>query len=440
MSDTTTLKITNLEVKKFGLKNMKREFAIVTMPFSTAKELFSAERYRADTGNGEQRDLVMSHVKVIRKEIEDGNYTPTTVTVGVRQQGSPATEIEKNSDGTINVLLSGGKKLPLLDGGHRFEAFCNLWEQEAFKEEIGNSDVTAVILLDGNTKKDFLNLQKGRPVDKSHLHSLSVQEKLLAAKDANILTLAYDTAKILNSDENSPFHKQIRFDSAGVSGIPVSSLSGKGASDISTSLVGGAKIAIEVGKDAAWLAKHIVMAYSYVTKNAPELTASGMKLTPPPSGTKGSATMLIGIGNMLAARVMLKNNSFADTHDVEKLVEACKKALFEPVKGNFSGAYKRNLMGKLAEVYFSDLISPETSHFGVPKKLVQILSTSTFSTPKMEKEKKVKPVAVVKEKKKKESEPVKPVETLDFGEEDGKVIEEPKNDFSVTTNAPWEDG
>jgi hypothetical protein len=378
----------------------------------------------------------MSHVKVIRKEIEDGNFTPTSVSVGVRefkQEGTPHPEIHQEL-GRVAVTVPDGATLPLLDGGHRFQALELLYQQEAYRENIGKSDIVAILLLDGNTKKDFLNLQKGRPVDKSHIHSLSVKAKLLAAKDANVLTFAYDTAILLNTDERSPFKNQIRFDSHGVSGIPISSLSGKGASDIATSLVGGAKIALGCGKDPAWLAENIIIAFTYLKANASELFEQGMKLTPPPNGTKGSATMIIGVGNMLAARVGLQGELKANNKDIEKLVEAAKQTLSEPVKGNFSGALKRDLMGAFAEKFFAD-VEHLDFHFGVPKKLVEVLSTSTFSTPKLEKVKVEKP-----KKEKKAPEPEVPPEEL-FDAAAPKAEKEPSNQepVEVTEKAPWEE-
>lgn len=433
------------KIESFGLKDNKRRYVVVTLDFQNAKKLFSADRYRAETGQGEQRELVMAHVKALRKEMEDGNYTPTSVTVGLRseQEGVVLKFLDLKSDESphAEISLADGATLPLLDGGHRFSAMEYLWEQEAYKEDIGKSSVTALVLLDGNTKKDFLNLQKGRPVDKSHIHSLSVQEKLLKEKDANVLTIAYNAAKLLNTNEKSPFHKQIRFDSAGVSGIPIASLSSKGASDIATSLVGGAKIAVLAGKDAEWLANQIVTAYTYLKDGGgKDLLERGMKLTPPPEGTKGSATMLIAMGNMLAARLALKGNNSPDNDDVKLLVEAAKKTLGGPVNGNFSGPMKRNAIGDFAEKFFADLLTEETNHFGVPKKLVETLSTSTFSVPKVEKEKS-KPGR--KPKAKKEDNDKTPEDDTNVFDEKPEEVAPPTKPAApaanITEKAPWED-
>lgn len=451
----------NSKVEQFGIGDKKRKYVVITTDFENAKKLFSAERYRCDTGTGEQRELVMSHVKAIRKEIEDGNFTPTSVTAGFRkpEQGSPGPSIvEKYGKDNVEILIVDGQTLPLLDGGHRFHALELLYAYPAYKEDIGKSAITALVMLDGSTKKDFLNLQKGRPVDKSHIHSLSIQEKLLKGKDVEAMTVAYDTAKALNAGEGGVFYNQIRFDSRGVSGIPIASLNSKGASDIATSLVGGAKIAVAAGKSAAWLAGCINLAYATIKKNAPELLEIGMKLTPPPQGTKGSATMIIGLGNMLAYRLLAKASGDATAEDTDKLVKAAKEVFGEPVNGNFSGPMKRDAMGAFAENYFDDMVD-DKKYYGVPLRLVKLLSVSTFSVPKFDKEEfppepkapkepKVKIPKEPKAKKPKVSKKTKQDEIVeDFFVDNSKAevvtkpAPEPKKDENVvkTDKAPWEE-
>ncbi len=441
----------NSKVEQFGIGDKKRKYVVITTDFENAKKLFSAERYRCDSGAGEQRELVMAHVKTIRKEIEDGNFTPTSVTVGLRknEQGSSGLSLSEK-DGSLELSVAPGVTLPLLDGGHRFSAMELLYENALYKDDIGKSAITALVMLDGSTKKDFLNLQKGRPVDKSHIHSLSIQEKLLKGKDVAAVTLAYETAKLLNSTPDGVFFNQIRFDSRGVSGIPISSLNSKGASDIATSLVGGAKIAVAAGKDAAWLARCINTAYLYLKTKASELLDVGMKLTPPPQGTKGSATMLIGMGNMLAYRLYIQDLNNADTKDVTKLIEAAKQTLAAPVNGNFSGPMKRDAMGAFSEVFFADMVD-DKKYYGVPLKLVKLLSISTFSLPKFEKEEKVPKEKKVKEPKPKKIKEKKPSKQDSVDEshlvdaDDKRVTDisktesEPKSDIVKTEKAPWEE-
>lgn len=448
----------NSKVEQFGIGDKKRKYVVITTDFENAKKLFSAERYRCDTGAGEQRELVMAHVKTIRKEIEDGNFTPTSVTAGLKSEQGRVVPGENGIPETFQLDVPDNATLSLLDGGHRFHALELLYAYPAYKEDIGKSAITALVMLDGSTKKDFLNLQKGRPVDKSHIHSLSIQEKLLKGKDVEAMTVAYDTAKALNAGEGGVFYNQIRFDSRGVSGIPIASLNSKGASDIATSLVGGAKIAVAAGKSAAWLAGCINLAYATIKKNAPELLEIGMKLTPPPQGTKGSATMIIGLGNMLAYRLFVQGLGETKPEDTDKLVKAAKEVFGTPVNGNFSGPMKRDAMGAFAENYFDDL-TEDKKYYGVPLKLVKLLSVSTFSVPKFDKEAtpeepkepkvpKVKVPKAPKEKKPKAPKKTKQDEIVeDFFVDNSKaeIVTKPEpvkaeENITKSEKAPWEDG
>lgn len=436
-------------VNSVGVLDKKRRYIVITTSYGEAKKYFSSEKYNLNTGDGEQRDLVQTHVRLLKKEIEQGNFTPTAISVGLRDSQRSALHFKENET-KVGLLLPAGETLPLLDGGHRMAALGMLSEIDEYKEDVNNSSVTALIILDGNTKVDFLNLQRGRQVDRSHLHSLSVQANLIDKKNDDVIKLAYDVAKVLNTNVKSPFFRQIRFDSSGISGVPIASLSAKGASDVATSLVGGAKIAKWAGKDAAWLGSCISKVYEVLQEKAPNLLDSGMKLCPPPSGTKGSATILIGVGNMLAYRLAALGKTEADEQDVNKLVEICQRHFSNPVDGNFSGPTKRSGMGAFVADYFSDVDVDKWQN--VPTKLVNLLSVSTFNLPKLPEEKKEKPPKVVKakpekvkkvkttsKKKKDDDEPISfdgpDAVVLDKLEDDTYTWDTEKTDDGT---APWE--
>lgn len=441
-------------VNQIGVKDRKRQYIVVTTTYAEAKKCFSSEKYNIDTGSGEQRDLVQVHVRALRKELEEGNFTPTSISVGLRDsQRSALTFQDGNSK--VGLLLRQGDTLPLLDGGHRMAALGLLAQDEKYKDDVEKSSVTALVILDGDTKKDFLNLQRGRAVDKSHLHSLSVQANLIDKKNDDVIRLSYEIAKALNTNVKSPFYRQIRFDSSGISGVPIASLSAKGASDIATSLVGTAKIAKWAGKDVAWANNCISKVYEELLAQAPELLNSGMKLCPPPSGTKGSATILIGVGNILAYRLAELKRDEATPEDLSKLIEICRRHFSNPVDGNFSGPTKRSGMGAFVADYLADLNVDK--HENVPVKLVNLFSISTFNLSKLPEEKKEKPPKPVKvkaEKPKKVSKKKKEEndEIVSFDGPDAMVVDKvdsvvediswdgPTEDISDISEgkAPWE--
>jgi hypothetical protein len=232
-------------------------------------------------------------------------------------------------------------------------------------------------------------LQKGRPVDKSHVHSLSVNSGYLPEKYKDGLTIAYEISKSLHNDKNSPFFNQLKFDSSASSGIPISTLNSKASSDIGTSLVGAAKILGLAEKNEQWYSNIVNLTFGQLKSTAPELLLIGARLCPPPTGSKGAATMIIGLSNLMAYRLhMIKQDQF-DEASLIALTNAAKETLSGAVDGNYAGNVKRALLGSFAEKFFADILPDEENHKGIPKELCNLFSPSTFNVCPLPKEDKV---------------------------------------------------
>jgi hypothetical protein len=375
-------------VNKWKLNGAERNYIVVTLPFKTAREVLKPNLYTADTGDGEQRQIFPSHVRSIRKDMADDKFTPMPVAAGLNDKLANA--LTQSVDGSIaNLTIDDSTgSLPLIDGGHRFNALEKLVEQGV--EDALNVPITTIIFLDNRNKENFLNAQKGRTVDKAHMLSLQVGAELTNSKIGPFLRTALEIAKILNEDEKSPFHRFVQFDSRkGIGLLPISTLSAKGGSDLGTSLVGTAKIVQAAGKDAQWGAQAIIDAFQAINSKAKHLLEVGRPLTPPPGGSRGSATMWIGLGNLLAYRKSLPN-PVPDEEITESLVEAIKKICDHPIRGNFSGPKKRELLGEIAYSFFGEVNNVPFYNDEIPQGLVDILSYSTFSLKKPKKVKKPK--------------------------------------------------
>ncbi len=427
-----------------------RKYMVVTVPFETAKNIFRTDVFSALTQTGEQRAVFGAHSRKIRKAMQSGNYTPAAFTVGIRdshKEGLSFADVEVDEgDGPRNYTeatleLAEGDYLPLVDGGHRTDALNEIGEAAA------KLPVTTLVLLDGNTALDFLNLQSGRTVDRAHMLSLNVARNS-NTKDHEVVKLALEAGRILATNTESPFYNVVKFDSTGLTGIPISTLASKGASDIGTSLVGGARIARFVEKDAAWLAACIIKVYKTLKEKSPDLFATGRVLTPPPYGTRGSATMFVGLGNMLAYRLAAQKSAVPTEKDLQVLVDAAEQTCDKVVKGNFAGPVKRNVLGDFADKFFADVVDVDKTHEGVPLELVNLLSTSTFGVSKLEKPKVAKqpkePKATKRKSRKKAvavSTPVADPEAQDFS--DGAELPDGALSDDVfggpTADVPWDD-
>lgn len=374
----------------------KRTYGEITLPYAQAAKLTRSTAFSGLTGKGQQREIVPAHLKKIKSAMQQGEYTPAGASVNLTKQHLDSLEVKGDR---FSLAVDEGNPLLLTDGGHRMAALAQIVESlevklsaaqtDDDKERFGRwlkqareTEVTFTVFLDGDAQRDFVNLQMGRPVDAAHMLSLKVQQRLV---DDPAQKQAFDLAKVLHKQEGSPFCGIIRFDSRGVAPLPVSTVCAPRASDLGTSLVGLAKTGAVQGdaRGVDWLAKVMCDTFKAIKDFDGEdhdespIFDTGKVLTPVcNSGKKGSACMLIGVAACLAFRLAKAGRTAANKEDLARVVDNVRAKLNEPVAGNFSGPFKRKLLGGFARAYFADLDLPK--HEGVPVSLLEALSASTF--------------------------------------------------------------
>ena len=347
------------QVHSWDINGFSRRFAQFVLPFSEASQLFEPQQYNALKGTGQQRAIKKAHAKKLSKEIFGGNYTPTPIAAGISNKHLAALKIDDVKQ-SFTFDASSEQPLLLTDGDHRFAALRLIQKNNSDKPEllkaIDQLPIAITLYLNGDNQQDFVNLQRGASVDATHMLSLAIQQ----GKQDEHFERSFEVAKILNKVTGSPFYGQVRFDSAGVAPLPFSTLCAKGKSDIGTSLLGLSMVGSD--KKPTTLADLVINIHKMLKNEAPELTEKGKPLASVATGgTKGSATMLIGLA--VCAEY--------DTSRLDLLVESAKKTLDFQVKGNFSGPAKRNFLGAFAREFFGGEI---------PKGLIETLSESTFGT------------------------------------------------------------
>jgi hypothetical protein len=216
---------------------------------------------------------------------------------------------------------------------------------------------------------------------------------------------------VLQKDARSCFHLQIKFDSQGLYRLPITTLMAKGPSDLGSSLLGLARIGIDGGAPSQtidtdrWLADRFIDIVKALEKDAPELLETGMLLAKPPEGTKGSATMLLGLGILLAYRTRMKGLETPEPVDVALLVKAAKNNLNAKADGKFSAQTKRMLLGEVAREYFADIKGEEVAkHEGIPVDLLRLFVTSAYACTPLPKEQRRQPTTPAKRGRKKKVE------------------------------------
>jgi hypothetical protein len=201
---------------------------------------------------------------------------------------------------------------------------------------------------------------------------------------------------------------------------------------------------------------------------AAELIQGDHILTPEPNGTRAGTSLMIALGNLLAARLWLKQATEPEDEDLDRLVDSVVKNANLAITDNTSARAKRAIIRHIAVDYFEDMINivddnkdndveinPPTSiggHEGIPVALGKLLSFSTFGITKPESPKKTKTRKPRKSPTKIEvedtPEPEEIVETVvdeEWLEEDAesklnadKFEKEPEELVSVE-HAPWDD-
>lgn len=374
------------DVITWSLFGHERRLALLSVPLGTLLRVIRTTPYDAATGRGEQRELVESHSRHLFREAEVGNYTPAPLAAGLSQAHLPNLRLD---GGKFELDVDEKRPLPLTDGGHRVDmlgrALKEAYERlqgargqdgyQRMNEELNamvNLPVPLTLYLDGDTQRDFVNLQMGRPVDKAQLLSLRAQKFL---KDPT-LKLAWLTARRLD-EQDGPFKGRIRFDthSEGVGAMPVTTLCARTSSDLGTSLVGTATLAAKLGVKAPGdLASLVNACARAVEKHAPGASEPGKALTPPDrKGTKGAATMLVGIAN---CALWLLQGTKLGRPQAEK-VGVAARSIDVPIQKAFPASFKRQLLGAYAHELFSDWPGAKTG--GVPDGLLEALSHGSFN-------------------------------------------------------------
>lgn len=373
------------DVQTWGVGEHSRRFLNVTLPFATAVQALRPELYDAVKGKGEQRPEIKAHVKHLERQVAGGTFTPTPAAANLRRSHLKRLRFEF---GRAYLDVDPAEPLALTDAQQRFAAIRSLIQAAAaagdaeMVRQLNELPIPVVIHLDGQPQVDFINLQAGKPVEASHLLSLRVQQKMLPGKDMDAVTLAQQVAKALNADPASPFHKFVKFDARGCGPLPVTTLCARSASELGSSLVGLAKVGLAMGvKDAKALAGYVVAAWKAVSQ-APGLVGEGFPLCPPPDGTRGGATLVVGLGIALAYRLKAEGRTAPEPEDLDALLEAALGAFMTPLNGSLNASEKRGMLRAFA----AELLGAcGPLHGGVPSELQRLLAPSAYGNPPLPK-------------------------------------------------------
>lgn len=390
-----------------------REYIIVdSMPYGEARRCLGVKTFSAlsTRDHGFQREMVESHRNKLKKAMVEGQYTPTVWSASVKKEHLVSATRE---NGRIKLSVSEDNPLDQTDGNHRKQAIGLV--RKAYEEAKADGDQVAMdwidkipvsvqIFLDPEkTVGDFINCQKGLNIGKAQLESMELQAGMYPPHLQPHKKSAHKIGVLLFKDKDSHLFGQISFDSKGQGTFNINVLSAHSGSIVGNKLYGGALIAHDGAQKPEWMARIYTQAYqailTYGQKDTvteygdevslPQLFVAGNVLSPPiHGGKKGGAEMLLGIGNMLAARCILMGQEEPTEDDLKLMVECAEEVYGVATEGNLSDSRKRQLLQVFSRHYFEDVIESQslTEYAGIPMSIIEILSFSTFDLPPLGKD------------------------------------------------------
>jgi hypothetical protein len=375
----------------------RRRFINVNMTFLQLLKYTKIEVYSAITNLGEQRDADKNHVKRLKKAMLKGEFTPCAMSAGLRQSHTNDCKIDHDTKKVI-LKLDPSNPIPLTDGGHRTRALKEIWDEGdvAVKRKVESCTFPVTIQLDSAyVSQDFLHLQEGLKMDKSHLASLKMASDNYTGEQKQIMNLGKQVLLQLHHNDQSHLFGQIKFSSSDASPFGWESLLKFSGSDLSTSMVTGCRLYIKYKQeDVNLLVNCYTQAYQALRRygTTETMTIGGAEITEPVilmekkllrpmilSGTKGGSRLIVGLGNCLAFRKIYLREQQITPADMEHLARSAEAVLDAHADGNMNTARLRTEMGRFAREYFSDLQGSDmVFRDGVPDILCVETGNSTW--------------------------------------------------------------
>lgn len=385
------------QIYRWDLCGHSRRFIVVVVSYGEARKWFKAETYKHETRTGWHRNLIPSQVNGLIKHMRAGRFTPVSWVAGLLPwHEENLIHPGSGADQQIDVRASTKHPLPLLDGYQRQYALEMLRKKarseanETMVRQIDEQPIAIQIILDtDHLQEDFLNLQKGQTVDRCQSKSMEENASFLQPEKLRFARFAATVASGLNEDFRSHICHAIRFSSGSVLPIPYNLITTWDPSALGVSIYGGAKIAINFGKDESWLRERYVDAYSAILElgkrtpgdDLPIIFAEGSVVQPlMHQGTIKGSVLLLGVGNLLAWRMGVTGHDKLTEVDRSRIARLADEYLCE-LYGEQGGQKPRELLGNFAREYFEDL---EVAKFDdIPADLVSILSSSAFGVDRV---------------------------------------------------------
>lgn len=363
------------------------KFFQTVLPYGIFRQFVFADIYDANTDTGEQRVAGVRHLGKLRSAIEQGNYTPQVFNAAIVD----ISQADIDKKGNISFPLSKENKLAILDGGTRFRALEKIRSaKEEYEKTVDNLPIPLLVYFQPEKRKrDFMNLNNGTKVNKSHLQSLEIASGQIKEDRKLFFERAKELSLLLNNSESSPLKDKVTYGNTEDTGrLQFSQLATDHSGSLIASLYGTGKL---LNLDDSTNEQYIQLfsdLYELI-KERTDIISPGKLLSLPPDGAKGNISNWISIVNTTFYYLYLKQQIYESYKlmDNDNHIISCLQVYDDFVAGDISRRRVQTLSQLYAQRLFSEILKedecPTGSHFGIPIALIALTSHSCFHIEKL---------------------------------------------------------
>lgn len=359
------------------------KFFQTVIPYGVFRKYVYADVYNIENDSGEQRVAGERHLGRIRSAIENGNYTPQVFNLSIMD----ISKANIDSGGQVDFPLSETNKLPIIDGGTRFRALEKIRSsKESYKEPIDRLPIPLIVYFQPEKRKrDFINLNNGTKVNKSHLQSLEISSGNIKADKLPFFERAKAISLLMNTDKNSPLCDKITYGNKDDTGrIQFSQIITDHAGSLIASLYSTSRLLDLDNTTNAQYVQLFCDLYELAVERT-DATTPGKLLALPPSGAKGNVSNWISVINTTYYYLYLKKEigNSNEVIDNSNHIVSALRVYDDLVAGDIGRRRRQNLSQVYAQKIFVDILEkdecPAGSHFGIPIPLIAMTSASSFN-------------------------------------------------------------
>lgn len=372
-------------------RNKGEKYFITEINYGLLRKYAHTEVYNPETNEGEQRNSKSRHINRLKNEIINENYTPQCFNLSI----TDLSIANIDDKGNVTIPLYEDNKLVILDGGSRFQALSNIRsENPDISKTIDMLPVPVIVYLEPNKRKqNFLNLNNGTKVNKSHLQSMQIATGRMSQNKLPIFERAKSLSILLNNNEFSPLNNMISYGNTDETGkISLSQIITDHKGSLIASLFGSSKILNAIEKSDEWFVDQFSNLYDLI-KERTDYLDKGKLLVLPSDGPKGNVANWLSLLNTTLYYLYLKEqiDQSGELEDNISHIIDCAKIYNNLVDGDVSRSRRQLLSQAYAQRLFHTLESvdelPTGMHHGIPISLLILTSESGFRIELMSKPK-----------------------------------------------------